>query len=210
MALDPRRHSRRQRPVWLPFLFGNLTGALIASVVFWFVWFAEPTPGTSSATANAPSAPITPTAEPGIDFEYEQELQTSEVPVQIDAVETAQRPTQRAGDHLMLQAGSFRSAAEADRLRVTIMTLGLGTVEAREVRLTESDIWHRVLVGPFNDDAELRKAQDRLAEAEIQAFPVSPPPAASSSLEDTVPRDETSPSPQLRNPAAPPVTRADA
>lgn len=62
----------------------------------------------------------------------------------------------------LLQAGSFRSAAEADKLRAKLLLEGL-LVNTSKVTNQNGDVWHRVMVGPFTSRSKLNRAQDILA-----------------------------------------------
>lgn len=64
-----------------------------------------------------------------------------------------------------LQAGSFKDGDQADRLRAQITLLGLD-VAVQTVRI-DGQRWHRVRVGPFTETGDLRAAQQRLRENEI-------------------------------------------
>lgn len=60
-----------------------------------------------------------------------------------------------------LQAGSFRKAADADRVRAQIILLGQSVqIESGTVR---DELWYRVLVGPFASKEQLGGAQKALA-----------------------------------------------
>ena len=60
-----------------------------------------------------------------------------------------------------LQAGSFRTKADADRVRAQIIMLGQDVrVESGKVK---DDTWYRVLVGPYSDRDQLTQAQKQLA-----------------------------------------------
>lgn len=60
-----------------------------------------------------------------------------------------------------LQAGSFRKAADADRVRAQIILLGQSVqIESGTVR---DELWYRVLVGPFASKEQLAGAQKSLA-----------------------------------------------
>lgn len=60
-----------------------------------------------------------------------------------------------------LQAGSFRTQADADRVRAQIIMLGQDVrVESGKVK---DDTWYRVLVGPYSDRDQLTQAQKQLA-----------------------------------------------
>lgn len=64
-----------------------------------------------------------------------------------------------------LQAGSFRKAAQADRLKAEIALLGLD-VSIQDVRV-DGEQWHRVRVGPYGADSGLQSAQQRLRQNDI-------------------------------------------
>ncbi|QQE89421.1 SPOR domain-containing protein [Azotobacter chroococcum] len=63
--------------------------------------------------------------------------------------------------HYYLQAGSFRSKADADDARARIALLGQSVrVEVGTVR---GETWHRVVAGPFTNRQQLEQAQKQLA-----------------------------------------------
>ncbi len=69
----------------------------------------------------------------------------------------------------VLQAGSFRNAADADRLRAQLALLG---VESRiqTVTIDDADTWHRVRIGPLQDLGDLNNVRRRLAANSIEAL----------------------------------------
>jgi cell division protein FtsN len=77
-------------------------------------------------------------------------------------------PIDKPGTYF-LQAGSFRSFAEADNLKAQLALLG---VEARidTVTVNNTDTWHRVRVGPYQDLRELNKFRTRLLNNNISAI----------------------------------------
>ena len=73
-----------------------------------------------------------------------------------------------ASARYLLQAGSFRDAAEAERLRARLALLG---VEARIQRVVvNGDTWHRVRIGPFADLGQLRSVRKRLSNHHIKTL----------------------------------------
>lgn len=68
----------------------------------------------------------------------------------------------------ILQAGSFRSSQDADRMRAQLLLSGL-TAYVETVNVKDNP-WHRVMVGPFNNRSRLNSAQDKLASANIEAI----------------------------------------
>ncbi|MBK1734195.1 hypothetical protein CKO15_02630 [Halorhodospira abdelmalekii] len=82
--------------------------------------------------------------------------------------ETASRaPTVEAGYDYLLQAGSFRSAEDADRLRAMLTLTGL-PAQIHTVELDDGQRWHRVRVGPFNEAEEIEQARGRMKENNIE------------------------------------------
>ena len=68
----------------------------------------------------------------------------------------------------VLQVGSFRSPADADKLRAELILLGMDVF----IKIIEKDgqTWHRVLVGPIDSTLELNRNRNLLAEASIEAL----------------------------------------
>jgi cell division protein FtsN len=77
-------------------------------------------------------------------------------------------PIDKPGTYF-LQAGSFRSFAEADGLKAQLALLG---VESRidTVTVNNTNTWHRVRVGPYQDLRELNKIRTRLLNNNINAI----------------------------------------
>jgi len=74
----------------------------------------------------------------------------------------------RPGTYI-LQAGSFRSYAEADNLKAQLALLGVES-KIDTVTVNNSDTWHRVRVGPYQDLRELNKIRTRLLNNNINAI----------------------------------------
>lgn len=117
---------------------------------------AKPTTPTKPDTTATPAqpgqpasttAPATTAATPG---------QTATTPPK-EATTKPQPPVTL----FFLQAGSFRTQADADRVRAQIIMLGQDVrVESGKVK---DDTWYRVLVGPYSDRDQLTQAQKQLA-----------------------------------------------
>lgn len=70
----------------------------------------------------------------------------------------------------LLQAGSFRTRAEADRRRGELVLSG-HNANVQEGK-TANGITYRVMVGPFNGETGMQKARQQLAAQKIDTFPV--------------------------------------
>jgi cell division protein FtsN len=74
---------------------------------------------------------------------------------------------QRPGAYI-LQAGSFRNYADADRMRALIAMQG---VESKIQKVTiDKDTWHRVRVGPITNLQKLEETRSKLRQAQVDAL----------------------------------------
>ena len=68
----------------------------------------------------------------------------------------------------VLQVGSYRNEADADRVRAQLALQG---VTARVQRVAvDADVWHRVRIGPITNLDELNKVRRQLRAAEVDAL----------------------------------------
>jgi cell division protein FtsN len=68
----------------------------------------------------------------------------------------------------VLQAGSYRNFADADRVRAQLALKG---IESKIQRVSvDNDTWHRIRIGPIADLAELNRTRDKLRQANIDAL----------------------------------------
>ena len=74
----------------------------------------------------------------------------------------------------ILQTGSFKNRRDADKQRAElILETGL------DVAISEVTVagvtWYRLIAGPFNTETARNRAQDKIAQAEIESFPIEIP-----------------------------------
>ena len=68
----------------------------------------------------------------------------------------------------VLQAGSYRNEADAERVRAQLAQQG---VDAKVQRVAvDADVWHRVRIGPISNLDELNKVRKQLQAAEVDAL----------------------------------------
>ena len=80
---------------------------------------------------------------------------------------TGGKTVEKPGAYI-LQAGSFRNHADADRVRALIAMQG---VESKIQKVTiDKDTWHRVRVGPIANLQKLEETRSRLRQAQIDAL----------------------------------------
>ncbi|VAW66252.1 Cell division protein FtsN [hydrothermal vent metagenome] len=110
-------------------------------------------------------------------FEFYTILSELEVFVPEPEIET-EAPENLATEHgnknisstkkYLLQAGSFKSHEDAERLKANLALLG---VQASIQSVTiNADNWHRVRIGPFDSNSQLREALGTLKQNNIHAM----------------------------------------
>lgn len=68
----------------------------------------------------------------------------------------------------VLQAGSYRNEADADRVRAQLAMQG---IDAKVQRVAvDADVWHRVRIGPITKLDELNKLRKQLQAADVDAL----------------------------------------
>lgn len=81
------------------------------------------------------------------------------------------RDTSRKTGRYVIQAGSFRSHAQADRLKATLALLGINA--HIEIGTGRNDArWHRIRIGPLNDPQEVQAIRRRLQENNIPSIAI--------------------------------------
>jgi hypothetical protein len=147
------------------FSIGLVLGAAIVLTTAYLPEFLgrESAPGAGSGTpgAQSPSPPVT--------FEFDTLLRDTQPPMV-----TQSRPRQPAAPtddgttEYLLQAASFRSRDDADRLRAELLLLDL---PAQTSAVTVgSSVWYRVTVGPFSDQRSAQQAMTQLRERNLAAM----------------------------------------
>lgn len=159
-----------------------LTGSALGAFAMFLLYLGalkNPNPTPSLAIENpsvqnpttvnkAPEiAAETPNDIPKPRFDFYKLLKESEVIV--PATEPAENTaTAQPPSEYILQVGSFRQAADADKLRAQLIFLNLDArTEAVTVR---GENWHRVVVGPFANHSKLAKARSTLVSNRYNAL----------------------------------------
>ena len=135
-----------------------------------------PQPATQEKPAvEKPKVTRTETEEekvPKPRFDFYKLLQESEVIV--PATEPAQTvekivETQPDSMEYILQVGSFRNNVDADKLRAQLILLNLDA-RIEKVTIRNGELWHRVIVGPFQDQSRLASARSTLVANQYNAL----------------------------------------
>lgn len=79
------------------------------------------------------------------------------------------QPAATSHARYLLQAGSFRSEKDAERLRANLILSGLSP-RISKVSVNGGETWHRVQIGPFDDQGSLDNARSVLAGQKIDSL----------------------------------------
>lgn len=123
------------------------------------------------APASAPPAPASQRADSETQLEFYEMLPKFEVVIperesDVRASGSAQ-PVERPGSYV-LQAGSFRNPADADRMRAVLALQGIES-KVQQVAV-DNDTWHRVRIGPTSNLRALDETRRKLRAAQIDAL----------------------------------------
>ena len=121
---------------------------------------------------KAPSNPETATTATSEKYDFYEMLPNFEVvvpekekDVKRDLPATAR--VERPGVYV-LQAGSYRNEADADRVRAQLAMQG---IDAKVQRVAvDADVWHRVRIGPITRLDDLNKLRKQLQAADVDAL----------------------------------------
>jgi cell division protein FtsN len=72
--------------------------------------------------------------------------------------------------NILLQAGSFKRLADANRLRAQLILLNLPSVVTQKATSASGSTWYRVRLGPFANRSTLNKAEDIMAQQNIESI----------------------------------------
>ena len=105
--------------------------------------------------------------KPRIDFYSILPDRKLDIPISAEDQQAIENPSinKQAVEEIILQVGSFQSAAEADSLKAQLAFLGL-EADVKSA-LVNDDTWYRVMLGPFGANSELSRTQNLLLENKI-------------------------------------------
>jgi cell division protein FtsN len=125
----------------------------------------------SAATSQADSEATNASAESSDRYDFYEMLPNFEVvvPEKDREVKRDQRaaPIERPGVYV-LQAGSYRNVADAERVSAQLNLQGINAKVQRVA--VDNDVWHRVRVGPISDLGELNRVRKQLQAADVDGL----------------------------------------
>jgi len=168
-----RRRSNQPLPGWIWMMFGLAVGLAVAAAIYVNDRSPQgPVAKTAPAAKPAPTKPAAPPAEPAEErFEFYDMLPSFEVVIPEEDLEArpdiAATPVDKPGPYV-LQAGSFSSNADADRMKAQLALLGI--VSRIQKVSIDDKTFHRVRAGPVTDLTELNRMRSQLRDARIEVM----------------------------------------
>lgn len=188
----PEAKPQKSLPGWLWLLSGAVIGAFAMFLVYLSgVGPSKPEETDSPVvTTPLPAQPkVQPKAQPKNEvvatkpeedapkprLEFYKLLKESEVEVDATAppIQTGKTVTQENIEYL-LQAGSFQKLTDADRMRAELILMNLD-VAVEKVTLENKQVWHRVIVGPFDNRSQMASARATLVSNDINPLLIKRP-----------------------------------
>ena len=176
--------SSQHRPFELrrfrEFGYGLFAGALLTAIAFAGLGHSRkptdapdaPRPDPHRAAARADLEAAVGLGKPSEKYDFYEMLPNFEVVVPEKDKEVkrdlpAAAKIERPGVYV-LQAGSYRKEADADRVRAQLALQG---IDAKVQRVAvDADVWHRVRIGPIGNLDELNKLRRQLQAADVDAL----------------------------------------
>ncbi|GAC1459238.1 MAG: hypothetical protein PVS2B3_13140 [Steroidobacteraceae bacterium] len=182
-ARDYKSSQRRSLDLrkWREFGYGALAGVVLASVAFVYLGGrAHKTPQAGDTPHPEPHRAQGAGADPGgaaaakpaEKYDFYEMLPNFEVVVpekdkDVKRDLPAAARVERPGVYV-LQAGSYRSQADAERVQ---KQLALQGVQAKVQRVAvDADVWHRVRIGPLSNLDQVNRVRRQLQAAEVDAL----------------------------------------
>ena len=172
-----KRHTPGATPFngWVGLGVGLAIGLAVALGVFLHYQNlvpAQPQPAAAARPASAKASEEAPApVESTDDLTFYDMLPKQEVEVPERVAQAATGGTARPEGELTLQAGAFKQLVEAERLQARLAQYG---VDAKIQRFPlDDETWYRVRIGPVATVEEVDALRARLAEAEVEATPVT-------------------------------------
>jgi cell division protein FtsN len=168
------RKRRQEFSGWVGLVIGLTLGLMVALAV----WRVRPHVALDPAPKVKKPAPLSSRddgadkeASAGTEYTFYDKLRNFEVIIPEKDKEVHRdlkpAPETRPGTYV-LQAGSYRNFADADRVRAQ---LALAGVESKVQKVTvDTDTWHRVRIGPINNLDELNRLRAKLRQADVDAL----------------------------------------
>lgn len=171
----PADRRRSATPGWVLVLAGLALGAAAVTTFFYVRDQLAPQPAASAPAVTTPARPRPrpkPADKPAEkDFEFYDMLPNFEVVVPEEDKDVrpdkTPAPVEAPGVYV-LQAGSYSTFAEADKVKAQLALLGISS-QIQKITVDERQ-YHRVRIGPIEKLDELNRVRQRLRNARIDVL----------------------------------------
>ena len=157
----------------LVYIKDNSSGKLAITETVSKVFQPQKQTDTRDVKKSQPTKPDEPAASSKPKFDFYTIL--PELEVAIPEHELLKSPDstveKQNSQQYMLQAGSFKKFAEADKLRARLILQGIEAT-IQKVKINDTDTWHRVRIGPLNSVKALNQTRLRLRNLGIASIVV--------------------------------------
>ena len=165
-------------------MIGVLLGLAIAGLVAWYLQKTpgkfmnpeKPLPEKTAVTAPVPASGVSGD-KPRFEF-YKvltDKQDTTVTQKDGDKSGPGSKPTDpaptAAKEIYYLQAGSFSNAEDADKLKARLAMLGM-EANVQVATIPDKGVWHRVRLGPYKGEEEMKVARATLKQNGVEANPM--------------------------------------
>ncbi|WP_421867618.1 SPOR domain-containing protein [Motiliproteus sp.] len=181
---SPKPPPKPRRPLWPLLAILLLLGGLGYGLYFLTTIGSDPATSQPPLSQEQVEQPAKPPAKPVVKKPAEPEFEKDEiykfyellpksevVAPEVEAYKSTPKSAEAYSNYL-LQAGSFKSAEDADRLRAKLLLAGLPNVTSSKVVSSNGTVWYRVRTGPFPSRSKLNKAYDKLVRMNLQPLQI--------------------------------------
>lgn len=173
MSTKPRHASANPLlPGWIWLFMGVFLGVGLAVFIFWkwgqnYQYEPPQPPLVISENDSAPVEDASPSQELEKNrFDFYTLLPDLKVEVPDVSAPTTKKPSHPTPvpEAFIIQAGSFRTSDQADKLRATLALSGFES-QIQTVEIPPSETWYRVYIGPFATKSEALVMQQNLKQS---------------------------------------------
>ena len=181
--------QRQDSSLLIGIIIGVLLGLMVAGLVAWYLQkspgkFTDPGKPLSEKTIPTASAPVAASGVSGDKprFEFYKVLtdKSDTTTLSPDSAKpggagsklTPEQAQQAALKQIYyLQAGSFSNAEDADKLKAKLALLGM-EVNVQVATIPDKGVWHRVRLGPYKGEEDMKIARATLKQNGVDANPM--------------------------------------
>ena len=162
-ASNRRAKNTSKTPRWAWSVI-TLLLVLVVGLLAYVFKLKQPALEVANEEKAKPATKSTSQRQPRFVFYEKLKDQRVEVP---DRSNEIKEPAEVKNIDYYLQAGSFRSKADADKMRAKLLLLNLD-VRIETATNDKGKTWHRVITGPFSTRSTMARARSTLSSQRIQ------------------------------------------